>query len=141
LQYRVELAVAGVEDSQTDSRLSISERLAQLKTIEHGWTNLQFRQEITLQWPQGRLWELYGGVLARGIENFETTRGLAFMRLPSVAQGSPVHTWQHVNMGVDIRDFAIDPAQDLAVLIARPVTAAVCVSLISLAVFVALFLV
>ncbi|KAF8492270.1 hypothetical protein JB92DRAFT_1242551 [Gautieria morchelliformis] len=60
---------------------------------------LHFRQKHTLHCPQGHLWELYGGVLARGIETSMTTRGLAFMRLPSAAHGSPVHTWEHVNMG------------------------------------------
>ncbi|KAF8474315.1 hypothetical protein JB92DRAFT_3134718 [Gautieria morchelliformis] len=134
----MELSVAGVEDARTDSRRSIPERLAQLKTIEQGWANLHFRQKHTLHWPQGHLWELYGGVLARGVEISATTRGLAFMRLPSAAEGSPAHTWEHVDIGVNIRDFAIDPAQDLAVVIAHPVTVSVCVSLISLAVFVTL---
>ncbi|KAF8527271.1 hypothetical protein JB92DRAFT_3107823 [Gautieria morchelliformis] len=124
LQYRVELAAAGVEDTHTDSRRSIPERLAQLKTIEQGWANLHFRQKHTLDWPQWHPWELYGDVLASGIHisTTPTTHGLAFMRLPSAADGSPVHTWEHVNMGVKIQDFAMDPAQDLVALIAKSVT-------------------
>ncbi|KAF8510617.1 hypothetical protein JB92DRAFT_2938831, partial [Gautieria morchelliformis] len=116
LQYRLELAVAGLEDGSTDCRLSLPERLAQLKTFEQGWASLNFRQKLTVTLPQGYIWKLRGDVLATSL-----TSRLLFTQLPSAVRGTPVHTWRS-HIEVHIREFAIDPAQDLAVLVAWPPT-------------------
>ncbi|KAF8491243.1 hypothetical protein JB92DRAFT_3006730 [Gautieria morchelliformis] len=96
------LAVAGLEDGSTNCQLSIAERLAQLKTFEQGWASLNFRQKLTVTLPQGYNWKLHGDVLAMSL-----TSRLLFTQLLSAIRGTPVHTW---------RKFAIDPAQDLAIL-------------------------
>ncbi|KAF8485673.1 hypothetical protein JB92DRAFT_3025212 [Gautieria morchelliformis] len=116
-RYRLELTVAGLEDGSTECRLSIAERLALLKTIEQGWANLYFRQKYTISsLPGSLMWKLCGGVLARGYAT-----ELSFLQPPSAVQGTDGHAWQS-DMEVNIQQFAIDPAQDLAVLVARPET-------------------
>ncbi|KAF8510622.1 hypothetical protein JB92DRAFT_433502 [Gautieria morchelliformis] len=112
LQYRLELAVAGLEDGRTDCRLSIAEQLAQLKTFEQGWASLNFHQKLTVTLPYRYKWKLRGDVLAA----FKTPV-LFFTQLPSAVRGTPVHTWE-CDVEVSIQQFAIDPAQDLAVLVA-----------------------
>lgn len=114
LQYDLELAIAGVVDA--GSRFSIAERLSELRTIEHGWANLHFRQRHRVPLPPGTLWELFGGVLAHGLIP-HMTRGLSFIQLPSVTRGSLEKIWAHQDLGVQIRDFGMDPAQDLLMLI------------------------
>ncbi|KAF8510527.1 hypothetical protein JB92DRAFT_2939190 [Gautieria morchelliformis] len=118
LQYRLELAVAGLEDGGTECRLSIHERLAGLKTIEQGWAKLCFRQKITVTLPRSPKWKLRGGVLAQDLAP-EKASVMSFIQLPSAVRGTPVHTWQS-DMEVNMRKFAIDPAQDLVVLVAWP---------------------
>ncbi|KAF8493317.1 hypothetical protein JB92DRAFT_2999971 [Gautieria morchelliformis] len=116
LQYRLELSVAGLEDGSTDCRLSIPERLAQLKTFEQAWAKLYFRQRLTVNVARGYVWKLRGDVLATQLMS-----RLLFIQLPSAVRGTPVHTWES-HIEVHIRQFAIDPAQDLAVVVAWPPT-------------------
>lgn len=110
--------------------VAISERLSQLKTVQHGWANLHFRQRHRLLSNPASVWEMFGGVLAHGLSGPET-RGLAFMELPSAVNVTSGDIWHHRDLGVDIRDFAMDPAQDLLVLIAKPVDVMLCVYYIS----------
>ena len=66
-----------------------------------------------------QVWELAGGVLAHGLPSEDVPRGLAFVELPSVALNMPGRTWQHNDLGVPIRDFTMDPSQDLIVVIGK----------------------
>ncbi|KAF8510601.1 hypothetical protein JB92DRAFT_3118774 [Gautieria morchelliformis] len=116
LQYRLELAVAGLEDGRTDCRLSIAERLAQLKTFEQRWASLNFHQKPTVTLSYRYNWKLRGDVLSAVMLPV-----LFFTQLPSAVRGTPVHTWE-CDVEVNIQEFAIDPAQDLAVLVACPPT-------------------
>ena len=127
----MELDVSGLEDGDTECKLSTAERFAQLKTTEQGWDNLRFRQRHRARLPPSNIWELFGGVLAHGVLT-PIARGLSFIQLPSAVRGTDSHTWQHRDLGVDIRDFTIDPAQDLAVLIAQPDIVISCVGLVIL---------
>ncbi|KAF8506455.1 hypothetical protein JB92DRAFT_724493 [Gautieria morchelliformis] len=123
LQYRLELAVAGSEEGGTDFRLSIAERLARLRTIERGWAKLCFRYKDTVtSMPGGTRRKLRGGVFAH---DSATDMGsvLSFIQLPSAVRRTRAHTWQS-DMGVNMLQFAIDPAQDLVVLVAWPETPA-----------------
>ncbi|KAF8510612.1 hypothetical protein JB92DRAFT_2938811 [Gautieria morchelliformis] len=99
LQYRLELS-----------------RLAQLKTFEQDWAKLYFRQRLTVNVARGYVWKLHGDVLATQLMS-----RLLFIQLPSAVQGTPVHTWES-HIEVCIREFAIDPVQDLAVVVAWPPT-------------------
>ncbi|KAF8506454.1 hypothetical protein JB92DRAFT_724969 [Gautieria morchelliformis] len=123
LQYRLELAVARLEEGGTDFRLSIAERLARLRTIERGWAKFFFRQKVTItSMPGGTTWLLRGGVLAHR-SAIAMGSVLSFIQLPSAIRRTRVHTWQS-DMRVNILQFAIDPAQDLVALVACPQTPA-----------------
>jgi hypothetical protein len=115
--------VAGVEDSGAASRLTTSDKIVELKARKEGWANLRFRRRRLIPKTLTNIWELCGGVLAHGVSEVGT-RGLKFIELPSAVRGTDGRTWEHRNMGVRIRDFAIDPAQDLAVLIGYPMDVA-----------------
>jgi F-box-like len=118
--YQLELAVAGMHDVEGQD-LAVADRLAQLKTVQDGWSNLRFRQRRQIPFNLGPgVWEMFGGVLAQGMPG-PMVRGLAFTELPSAVNRASGHTWEHRDLGVDIRDFAMDSAQDLLVLIALPV--------------------
>ena len=64
----------------------------------------------------GGLWELYGGVLAQSTE--EGT--LTFIQLPSDLRSIEEEVWTLGNFGLVVRDFGMDPSQDLLVLIQSP---------------------
>ncbi|KAF8521653.1 hypothetical protein JB92DRAFT_2827777 [Gautieria morchelliformis] len=106
LRYRLEFAVAGLEDESTECRLSVAERLAQLKTIEEGWANLSFRQKLS---------NVHGGVLTWRLDCLSYSYRLPYEELLCIR-------WQIANdIEVNILYFAIYPAQDLAVLVGWPV--------------------
>jgi len=64
----------------------------------------------------GSLWELYGGVLAQN-----SPEGMFhFMRLPAVSRGIAEKSWKVPPQSFNVRDFGMDPSQDLLVLIEQP---------------------
>lgn len=127
----MQLAVAGVKDAHADSQIPIVELLSELKVLEQGWANLHFRQRHTVRIPPGRIWELFGGVLAQGIRTDDIfgTRGLLFIPLPFSGRASLTNSWELSDTGVRIRDFAMDPAQDLLTLISYSEDGGMCVVL------------
>lgn len=64
---------------------------------------------------QGRIWELYGDVFAQS----STPNVLHFRQLPSKYRKIEEKTWG-VALDIHVRDFTMDPAQDLLVLIEEP---------------------
>lgn len=64
----------------------------------------------------GQTWELYGGVLAQGPDS----SSLTFRQLPSELRGIEEKEWMISDIGFNIRDFGMDPAQDLLVAIQVP---------------------
>ena len=63
----------------------------------------------------GGLWELYGGVLAQGHHS-----GITFRRLPSTYRSIEPAEWSIDDISHPLRDFGMDPAQDLLVLVESP---------------------
>ena len=61
------------------------------------------------------VWELYGGVFARAV----TATSLAFTRLPALHRGISEEEWSLPDLGFIIRDFGMDPSQNLLVAIER----------------------
>ncbi|KAF8586079.1 hypothetical protein K439DRAFT_1632000 [Ramaria rubella] len=123
LQYHIHLLLAGAEDCGEASKITIADRLAELKTRQINWDNLQFRKRATLSMPEDcRVWELCGGVIAYGLrsESSDNTCGLAFHELPSVSRGFIGRHWKHSNFGISIKDFTMDPTQDLVVMVGKP---------------------
>ncbi|KIJ23283.1 hypothetical protein M422DRAFT_276176 [Sphaerobolus stellatus SS14] len=121
IQYISELEIAGLVDGGSASTLSASDRLNELLVVQHNWTYLKFRSTHTVRRPNNSLWELFGGVLAFGRSEWSDgpTTGISFIQLPSQVRGQlEPRRWEHKNLGVNrIRDFGMDPSQDLVVLI------------------------
>ncbi|KAI0356942.1 hypothetical protein OH77DRAFT_183926 [Trametes cingulata] len=112
LQYQIELAVAGMEDGPP-SATTAAERLRMLNARQDAWDKLAWTEREEIPMSQGGVWELYGGVLAQG----EGSRSLVFKQLPSKIRGIEGRTWRLEDVGVNIRDFGMDPSQDLLVII------------------------
>ncbi|KAH8998839.1 hypothetical protein EDB86DRAFT_2910402 [Lactarius hatsudake] len=92
--------------------LTTSERLELLKNYEASWKNLEWNEHTTISSPAGSLWELYGNVWAhsRGSDAIE------FIQIPSRLRGIPMRQWT-LRFDFDLRDFGMDPSQDLLVMI------------------------
>lgn len=121
LQYRIAQLAAKVTDTG-HSDLTVKDRLELLYRFEKNWTTLDFVSNHQFDKRNSYAWELVQGVLAFG---FGRTRnhpcGIDFTELPSSIRGTTGRTWRHDDLGVNIRDFTIDPGQDLAVIIERPI--------------------
>ncbi|KAI9445328.1 hypothetical protein H4582DRAFT_909672 [Lactarius indigo] len=111
LQYRIALFASGMEDGPPGD-LSTSERLGLLKNYEASWKNLEWNEHTTISSPAGSLWELYGNVWAhsRGSDAIE------FIQIPSRLRGIPMRQWT-LRFDFALRDFGMDPSQDLLVII------------------------
>jgi hypothetical protein len=111
-QYDIDLAVSGMIDGPP-SPLTASHRLALLKERNAAWETLRWKESSDdLPMQQGQVWELYGGVFAQS----SASNILHFRQLPSVYRNIKERSW-HVVLDVHVRDFTMDPAQDLLVLI------------------------
>lgn len=115
LQYKIELAAAGMED-WPPSALGTSDRMETLKRHQDAWGKLRYSSRRDIPMHRGNVWELYGGVLAQACG----PRALAFVRLPSQIRGIDSEEWTVPDVGFTIRDFGMDPSQDLLVLIQSP---------------------
>ena len=113
-EYKIELALAGCEDGPR-SELSYATRLERVKEYQAAWKEVNWRSEQVVPMLMGGVWELYGGVLAqaRGRET------LVFKQIPSEIKGIEEKDWE-CHVGFNIRDFGMDPSQDLLVCIERP---------------------
>ncbi|RPD61706.1 hypothetical protein L226DRAFT_485162 [Lentinus tigrinus ALCF2SS1-7] len=111
-QYKIELALAGMEDGPP-SALTPSDRLAILRERQEAWKSLTWKARTEYDMRRGGVWELYGGVLAQA----DGDRTLVCAQLPSVIRGIEEKVWTVEDVGVKIRDFGMDPAQDLLIII------------------------
>lgn len=113
-QYEIELAVSGMVDGPP-STLTTSDRLALLKERNAAWESLRWVESRDIPMMQGHIWELYGDVFAQS----STSDVLHFRQLPSNYRKIEEKTWG-VALDINVRDFTMDPAQDLLVLIEEP---------------------
>lgn len=113
-QYEIELAVSGMMDGPPSS-FTTSDRLALLKERNAAWESLRWVESQDIPMMQGHVWELYGGVFAQS----STPDVLHFRQLPSKYRKIKEKTWG-VALDIHVRDFTMDPAQDLLVLIEQP---------------------
>ena len=95
------------------SRLNTSERLSLLRSYETSWKNLDWNTHISLPVPEGSLWELYGNVWAHSKGNNDA---IFFVQIPSRLRDVPLRQWT-VRLDFLMRDFGMDPSQDLLVAI------------------------
>ena len=116
MQYTIELATAGQVNGPETFATSSASRLEALKKHQSCWDNLKWSRELRVPMENGGLWELYGGVLAQS-----TAEGtLTFILLPSDLRSIEEKVWTLGKFGLVVRDFGMDPSQDLLVLIQSP---------------------
>ncbi|KAG2350184.1 hypothetical protein BDR05DRAFT_954285 [Suillus weaverae] len=113
-QYEIELAVSGMVDGPP-SPFTTLDRLALLKERNAAWESLKWVESQDIPMMQGHIWELYGGVFAQS----SMPNVLHFRQLPSKYRKVEEKTWR-VALDIHVRDFTMDPAQDLLVLIEQP---------------------
>lgn len=95
--------------------LSPTERLEILNRQEQAWDNARWSSEFELHMEDGGVWEIYGGVLAQGT----SPHSLTFTQLPSEIRNIPKKTWTVEKLPFNMRDFTMDPSQDLLVIVER----------------------
>ena len=119
IQYRLELFLAGLEDHRDDDPEPLGERLNKLRSWQSRWAHAGASTPQTIilpAWPgTTKKYCLYGGVFA--MQN----RGLVhFIRLPSPSRSVSLRSWSTPHLGFEpIGNLAIDPDQDLLVLVER----------------------
>lgn len=113
-QYKFDLLSAGLEDGPTPIP-SISDRRTILKHYADNWDNLKWTELSSVRMERGGLWELFGGVLAQNTPS----RAFTFTRLPGLTRGIQEKTWTAEKPSFRVRDFGMDPAQDLWVVIEK----------------------
>lgn len=92
---------------------TLKERLDMLRAHQDAWNSLSWSSEETIPIAQGRCWELNGGILAQS----DSQSSIEFRQLPSALRGIKSREWKIDNFDFDVADFAIDPSQDLLVVI------------------------
>ncbi|KDQ63441.1 hypothetical protein JAAARDRAFT_378522 [Jaapia argillacea MUCL 33604] len=120
LLYQIELyASSAVSTSSLSCSLPTSTRLSLLKAHQKAWAELIYESSSVLPPFKGSLWELAGGALATTGNRFAESGGkgnrlLTVRRLPSVLRGIEEKVWD-IRFEFEMKDFTIDPAQDLLV--------------------------
>jgi len=116
LQLTIELYAAGQEKGPSHPESRPADQLDALKRKEKAWDELKWSKEERIPILNGGLWELYGGVLAQN----DSPGAITFRRLPSIYRSIEKAEWTVDGFGHPIRDFGIDPAQDLLVVVESP---------------------
>ena len=90
--------------------LTTSERLELLRRYEACWKNIEWSEHNTIVSSGGRIWEFYGNVWAQS----KGSHSIEFTQLPSRLRGIPMRQWT-LRFDFAVRDFSMDPSQDLLV--------------------------
>jgi hypothetical protein len=110
-QYRIALFASGMEDGPPGD-LTTFERLDLLRNYEASWNNIEWNEHNSIPSSRGGVWELYGNIWAHSIERDV----IEFVQLSSRIRGIPMRQWT-VRFNFAVRDFSMDPSQDLLVTI------------------------
>ena len=117
IQYRLALFFGQKLDGPP-SGLDPAGRLELLREHEQRWTTLNWKKMESFPMIVGAgLWELAGGVFAQNLPG----GGIRCRQMPSVLRGTESRTWDLENLGVNMRDFGMSPAEDLLVMVERQV--------------------
>jgi hypothetical protein len=114
-QYKIELGANGMEDGPPFG-LSVAARLDKLQRHQAAWEDLNWSEHKTVDMLTGRIWELFGGVLAQATGK----DSLTFRQLPSHHRGIEEKIWTVDISKFNVRDFTFDPSQDLLVVAEKP---------------------
>ncbi|PIL26136.1 hypothetical protein GSI_11891 [Ganoderma sinense ZZ0214-1] len=113
-QYKVHLSVAGLQNGPP-STISTGGRLSTLRVYQHAWNEFVWsaKEDVSMSTDIADSWELYGNVLAQ----VEGMRTLHFKQIPSAIRGIKGTAWTIPDVGCNITEIGLDPAQDLLVII------------------------
>ena len=111
-QYRIALFASGMEDGPP-GHMTTSERFDLLRKYEASWKTIEWTEHNSLISGTGGVWELYGNVWAHSKERDDV---IEFVQLPSRIRGIPMRQWT-LRFEFSVRDFSMDPSQDLLVAI------------------------
>ncbi|KAI0329467.1 hypothetical protein GY45DRAFT_1371545 [Cubamyces sp. BRFM 1775] len=116
LQYKVELEAEGLVDG-VGCPLPVVERYELLLERRRRWRYLDWSQVTAIPTPAlCQAYELVDGVFASSMSTgLGASRHLSLTRLPTASE--PAQITEREDLGVHIRDFAIDPSQDLVALV------------------------
>lgn len=139
LQYKIELGADGLVDGIQGAggiTAALPERLRALRRRRDAWRRLAFRRCVTVPMPgECQAYELVAGMFVKAMHNdgdsdvygvggplppaffgpLPTSRHMRIATLPSAFEESK--TVVREDIGVFCRDFAIDPTQDLMVMV------------------------
>jgi hypothetical protein len=117
LQYRIELAAEGLIDGPPGGPASTTAaRMDLLLERRVAWRAMRPRRQVSVALAgHCHAYELVGGLFAKAIEEYGSARRLVASWLPS--NTSDEKRLVVDDLGVRIKDFALDPAQDLIVLL------------------------
>ncbi|KAI0065127.1 hypothetical protein BV25DRAFT_1822244 [Artomyces pyxidatus] len=116
LRYKVELVYDGLVDGAAyPPGMPYSRRLERLLDRRSAWRTLAWRKHTTVTMPGScRAYELVGGIFAKVFES----NGFCASRLPSATADE--RRLEIADLGVPVKDFAIDPTQGLIALLEQP---------------------
>ncbi|KAF8333538.1 uncharacterized protein EI90DRAFT_3052317 [Cantharellus anzutake] len=114
LQYLTELGCHGKVEG-CSANLTTAEKLQELLLHEHRWGNLEPHSVCEIEPPTNHIYEFACSVIGTGPRR--SPMSLFFAELPSAVHGTPVRTWTHQDPSLLLRDFTMDPSQDLLVLL------------------------
>jgi hypothetical protein len=117
LQYRIELAAEGLIDGPPGGPASTTAaRMDLLLERRVAWRALRPRRRVAVALAgHCHAYELVGGLFAKALEEYGSARRLVASWLPSNTTDEMRLVVD--DLGVRIKDFALDPAQDLIVLL------------------------
>lgn len=104
--------MAGGMVDNTASLVGSTARLEMLIAQQRAWRAVSWATVKLLPLLDSNIWKLRGGVLAQILHH----TSLTFRQLPSIYRGIKEKDWS-INLGFNIRAFAVDPTQDLLVAI------------------------
>ena len=114
LQYIIELAAAGQRDEPL-CKMSSTKRLEMLRHHQTSWKDMKWTRDYRIPMEAAGVWELYGGVLGQSTHS----GALRFHQLPSDLRSIDEKTWSVGPFNdIPMRDFGMDPSEDLLVIIA-----------------------
>lgn len=115
LNYYIELYADGMVNVE-DCKLSVAERLSQLRSRRQAWRDIKLESRpfplIPGTW---NAYELVDGIFSKTLNTAgdNIARGILFASLPSRHDPGSLVTFE--DLGITFRDFAMDPSQDLIV--------------------------
>ena len=97
------------------SMISTGDRLATLRVYQNAWNEFVWsgKENVSMSTDIADSWELYGNVLAQS----EGMRTVHFKQISSAIRGIDGAAWTIPDVGCNITEIGLDPAQDLLVII------------------------